>query len=198
MELEEMKAQWGEMSVEMEKQKKLTGSLIIKMTRVNYNNKLSKIFIPEAIGSAVGFGIVVFILINIRELNTWYLMVCGIVSALILVILPVLSIRSILKMRSVNISANNYKQSLLEYSKGKIRFVFAQKLTFYLGAILMLTSLPVMGALIAHKDVFKVASVWYWYVIAFPLFYWFAKWVFKSYIKMLAGAENILKELEVD
>ena len=125
-------------------------------------------------------------------------MVCGIVSVLILIVLPVLSIRSIFKMRSVNISANNYKQSLLEYSKGKIQFVFAQKLTFYLGAILMVVSLPVMSALIAHKDVFKVASVWYWYAIAFPFFYWFAKWVFKSYIKMLAGAENILKELEVD
>ena len=33
MELEEMKTLWGEMSMEIEKQKKLTDSLIIKMTQ---------------------------------------------------------------------------------------------------------------------------------------------------------------------
>ena len=99
-------------------------------------------------------------------------------------------------MRFVNISENSYKQSLLEYTNGKMQFVFAQKLSFCLGAILMLAILPVMGQLIGGKDIFITTSLWYWYPIAFPFFYWFAQSVFKRYNKTSADAENILKELE--
>ena len=124
------------------------------------------------------------------------MLVCGIISVLILFVLPLLSIKAICKIRSLNILDNNYKQSLLEYSKGKIQFVFVQKLSFYLGSILMLVILPVMGQLIGGKDLFTETRLWMWYAIGFPFFYWFAKWVFKSYIKSTADAENILKELK--
>jgi len=197
MELEEMKTLWGEMSAELEKQKKLTDSLIIKMTQVNYKNKVAKIWAPEAIGSAVGFAYAGYILINMAALNTWYLMFCGIVSVLIMITMPTLSITSIFKIRHLNIAANNYKQSLLEYSNGKKRFVSVQKFKFYLGAILLLVVMPVMSELIGGKDIFKAPGVWYWYVIAFPFYYWFAKkWVPGCYNNILAGAENILKEIE--
>src|SRR5450755_839428 len=152
MELEEMKALWGEMSVEIEKQKKLTDSRVIRMIRVDFRNKISKIWIPEIIGSLGCLAWVLFILMNFERLNTWYLLVCGIVSALILLLLPLLSVRAIWKMRSVNISANNYKQLLSEYSKRRIQFLSVQKLTFYLGAILMVTIFPVAGLLIGGKN----------------------------------------------
>ena len=97
MELEEMKTLWGEMSIEIEKQKKLTDSLIIKMTQADYRNKISKILIPEAIGALVCFAGILFILINIQKLNNWYLLVCGITSALILFVLPLLSLKAVLR-----------------------------------------------------------------------------------------------------
>jgi hypothetical protein len=195
MELEEMKTLWEEMSVEVEKQKKLTDSLIIKMTRADYRNKLNKIMLPEAIGTLVCLIGTVFILVNLQKLNTWYLLACGVVSALILVLLPVLSIKAIRKMQSVNISNNNYKQLLLEYTDSKIQFVFVQKLSYCFGALLMIAILPVMGQLIGGKDFFVTTRLWYWYAIVFPFFYWFSKSVFKSYNKTSADAENILKEL---
>ncbi|MEP6712504.1 MAG: hypothetical protein ABJA37_08820 [Ferruginibacter sp.] len=196
MELEEMKTLWNEMSVEMDKQKKITDSLIIKMTKSDYRNKLSRIFIPEAIGSIGCLALVVFILINFQKLTTWYLQACGVGAILILISLPVLSLRAIYNLKQVNISGNNYKQSLLQYSKGKLQFVSVQKLSFYLGAILMLAALPVMGELIAGKDLFKESRLWLWYSLAFPFFYGVNRWVFKKYIKMAGDAENILKELE--
>jgi len=197
MELEEMKTIWGEMSAAIEKQKMLTDALIIRMTQADYRNKINKILIPEAVGSAVCFAAFLFILINLQKLDPWYLMVCGIMSSLIIILLPVLSVKAIYKMHSINIGGNNYKQSLLEYSKGKLQFVFVQKLTFYLGSLLILTLVPVMGKLIANADMFKVTRLWYCYVIMFPFFYWFATWVFKQYRKIIQGAENILKELEI-
>jgi hypothetical protein len=196
MELEEMKSQWVEMSKEFENQRKLTESLIIKMTTTDYKNKFSKILIPEVIGAFICFTGALFILVNLQKLNNWYLMICGTISVLILFLLPVLSFSSIHKIRSVNILNNDYKQSLLEYSKGKLRFVFVQKLSFYLGAILMLVILPVMGKLIGGKDFFIETRLWFWYAIGFPFFYGYSKWVFKKYLKITEDAENILKELE--
>ncbi|MBL0358872.1 MAG: hypothetical protein IPP72_19285 [Chitinophagaceae bacterium] len=195
MELDEMKILWGEMSAEMEKQKKLTGSLIIRMANDRYTNKLNSILIPELLGTLVCIAGLLFITIEFQQLNTWYLQACGIIAVVILVSLPFLSFKSIFKLRSVNILQNNYRQSLLEYAIGKKRFVQVQKLSFYLSAVLLLVLLPVMAQLISGKDMFAVNRLWLWYAIAFPFFYPFSQWVFRSYVKTVEEAENMLKEL---
>ncbi len=196
MELDEMKMLWGEMSAEIEKQKKLTGSLIIKMTAQDYRNKINKIFYPEAISSVVALAEIVYILINIQKLNNWYLLSCGIITVLALITLPLLSFKTIHRMKSVNILDKNLKQSLLDYSKAKLQFVFVQKLNFYLGSVLMLAILPVMGMIMAGKDFFKETNMWLWLCVGFPFYYLFANWVFKSYKRMADAAGNILKEVE--
>jgi len=195
MELEEMKNLWQEMSAGVEKQKKLTDSLIIKMTQMNYKNKLNKILIPEAVSAPIAFGAAVFISVNIMKLNTPLLLGCGIISILISFLMPILSINSILRMRSLNVSANNYKESLLEYSKAKMHFVFIQKLSFIFGAMILVTGIPVMCQLMGKQYALKTNQIWYSYVIAFPFFLLFARWVFKYYIKSASSAGNILKEL---
>jgi hypothetical protein len=197
MEIEEMKTLWEEMSSEIEKKNKLTDTMIIKMIHTDYRNKLQNILIPEVIGAFVCLAGALFIIVNLQKLNVWYLLICGIVSVLILFLLPILSLKAIRKIRSLNIPDNNFKQSLLEYSKSKLQFVFVQKLSFYLGALLMLSIIPVMGKLISGTDFFKATSLWYWYAIGFPFFYFFANWVFKSYRKTVSQAESILKELDV-
>ena len=196
MELEEMQTLWGEMSVAVEKQKKLTDSLILKMIRVDFRNKLNRILIPEAISALIAFAAVAYILFNLEKLNTWYLLTCGITTILILVVLPILSIRTIYKMKGVNILANDLKHSLQQYSKQKLRWVTVQKTSFYLGAILMLVTLPAVCQIISGVDVFTKTKVWLGYAIAFPFYYAFAKWVLKFYTKTTTDAEAILKELE--
>ncbi len=197
MELEEMKTLWMEMSAEVEKQKKVTNSLIIKMTEVNYKNKLGKILIPEAIGSLFCLGEALYVLANFEKLNNWYLMVCGGVAVVILFVLPLLSIRAICNLWSFNIVDSNYKQSLMVYSKSKTQFALVQKVSFYLGSILLVVILPVMVKLITGADFFKVTRSWLWYAISFPMFYYCAKWTFKSYNKTIEHAQNIWKELEI-
>jgi hypothetical protein len=196
MELEEMKSLWGEISAEVEKQKKLTDQLILKMIRLNFRNKINKILIPELSGSVVALAAVVFIMLRFQKLNTWYLQAAGVVAAFILIILPVLSILSIHGLLSVNISAKNYKDTLFAWNKGRKRWVLAQKLGFYLGAILMAVILPVMVRLMDGKDVFLEPRIWLCYALSLPFFLFFTRWVFRKYLKMTADAENTLNELE--
>jgi hypothetical protein len=126
MELDEMKSKWMEMSAEVEQQKKLTSSLIIRMTAVSYRNKLNKILVPEAIGALGGWAASLAILVNLQKLDTPYLMACGIISVVILFILPVLSIGAVYKMGSISIISGTYSQALAAYAKGKLRFVLGQ------------------------------------------------------------------------
>jgi hypothetical protein len=196
MELEEMKSLWEEMTAEIEKQKKLTDQLILKMTHIHFRQKIYTILIPEAIGSLISVATIAFIFFRFEKLNTWYLQTAGIISALILAILPILSFRAIHKMLAVHISAQNYKVALSAWNKGRKRFVLVRKLGFYLGAILLALMLPVMVRLRDGKDVFLELRTWLSYAIALPFFFFFAKWVFRKYFKIATDAENILRELE--
>lgn len=196
MELEEMKTMWTKMSAEIEKQKKVTDSLIIKMTETNYRTKLGRILAPEIAGAIICFAAMLFIFINIQQLHPGYLLACGICAIVILFLLCWLPLKAIWKIHSISIETKSYKQVLLEYSTSKKRFVFVQKLSFYLSAVLLLVALPVMGMLIAGKDLFKETNFWMFYAVAFPCFYPFSKWVYKSYSNMVADAENILRGLE--
>lgn len=196
MEITEMQSRWNELSVKIEKQKKLTDSLIIKMTKKDYRNRINKILLPEAIGTLGCFTIVVFILVGLPRLTNWYLLACGIISAALLVLMPILSLISVYSMKSINSPGTNLKQTLENYSTAKLRFVFIQKLIFILGAMLTITILPVTGMLIADKDFFKETNLWLYYSLGFPFYLLFARWVFKSYKKIADAAGSILKELE--
>jgi transcription antitermination factor NusG len=196
MELDEMKTQWQAMSVEIEKQKKLTDAIIIKMTQLNYKNKINKILLPEASASVICMAALCYLLVNLRHLTTWYLLVCGLIAVVVLFVTPILSISTILKMAAIDVSANDYKQTLAAWSKRKIQFVNGQKLSICLASLIMVVLPPVAFKLIAGMDLFKTGNLWYWYAICFPLFYWGANWVYKYYVKTVGDAENILKELE--
>lgn len=198
MELEEMKTLWDEMSGAIEKQQKLTDSLILKMTRTSFRNKVNTIFIPEIIGSAVCMAAVLLILFNFQALNNWYLLFCGLASVTILILIPALSLQSIFAIRSINISGNNLEQLILQYSKTKKHFIAIQKTSFYLGALLFLVSIPVMGKVIGNKDFFKEADLWYIFAVGFFAFYFFARWIFKKYTKAVEDAENIIRELQCE
>lgn len=198
MELEEMKEQWQEMSKEIKKQQLLTDKLIIDMTQEKYNSKIKSISIPETIGTFICFAMVTYIFINFYKLDTWYMRLSGIFTALFCVVLPVLSLRSIFRMQRLNMSTLNYKQALEKFAKNKKQFVLIQKVSFYLNFVLVIVSLPVASKLMSGKDLFLESKVWLWYIpFGFIFLYLFSKWVFKHYKKNTESAEELLKDLEI-
>ncbi|WP_298363336.1 hypothetical protein [uncultured Lutibacter sp.] len=197
MDLEEIKNQWDKMSKDIKKQKILTDKLIIDMTQEKYNNKLKLISIPETIGTVICFAGAIYIFINFGKLDTWYMQLSGLFTALFCIILPILSLRSIFGMQKLDMSNNNYKQSIEKFAKSKKQFVLIQKVSFYLSFILVLVCLPVAGKLMNNKDLFLESKVWLWYIpFGFVFLYVISRWVFKKYKRATTSAENLLKELE--
>ena len=197
MEPEEMKNLWSEMSAEREQQKLLTDQLIFTMTKNKYQSKLKKIWMPEIIGTIVSLAAVLYILMEFQKFNNWYLEASAIISVVILVVLSILSIRSVQRLRSVNISQISFRESLSAYAQRKKEFISVQKLSFVLGALLLVVVLPVMGRLIGGKDLFANSCLWIWYSIGFIFFSFCARYVFRHYLKTASEAENIFKELDI-
>jgi hypothetical protein len=196
MEFEELKSQWSEMSANVANRKKLTDKKISTMTEISYMDKIRKIKIWEVTGAIFCCVALIFILIGMNKLEPWYLMICGIVSVMMLILMPALSLSTLFKISSTNIATNDYRQVLFDYNTRKINFINVQKLSICLGALLFVTILPVMGRLITGKDLFKSATIWYIYSVGFPFLYYFATWVFKKYNSSLNKAEEILHDLK--
>ncbi|MDY8135839.1 hypothetical protein [Aquimarina sp. 2201CG5-10] len=199
MELEEMQAVWSDLSDQLEKQKKLTDKMIIMMTEEQYRSKWKRIAYPEIMGGIICFGVALLILINMKTLETWYNITFGIASAIILLILPILSLKSITKMSRINFAEKSYKDTLLVYAKSKKQFQSVQKVAYYLSFILMFLILPVTSKILGDKDMFTgVKNIWPLVIfiplgVAFLVF--FSKWVHKCYNRNIVEAENLIKEI---
>ena len=199
MNVEELQSIWNEMSAELEKQKRLTHEIIIKMTKERYKGQLQKIAKYEGIGAVVCFGAAVFILLNFDKLDTWYLVVCGAFTMMYLLVLPIMVLRSIQNMRRIDISEGNYTDNLQSFTKARDQFLFLQRIGIGLAFLLILTTLPVAGKLMNNKDIFMNSELLLWYMPVMILFLVvFSRWGYKTYKNITKSAENILREVEPD
>ena len=192
-----MKSLWEDMSQKVDQQKVLTDKLIIDMTQERYANKLSGISIPETIAALICFAVVIYLISNFGLLDVWYLKLSGIITIASCLILPVLSLKSIQKMKAINISKNTYKESLITYAKGKIKFMLIQKVSFYTSFLVLISSVIVFGKIMKGIDVFTMTEKLNWLVPSgIGVLYIFTQWVLKKYKKATTSANNILNELE--
>ncbi len=192
-----MKGLWNSMSEELDRQKLLTDQMVLEMTRQKYRSKLRQISLPETVGTIVCFAMAAYALVNFGKLDTWYLALCGVLSISFCLVLPVLSLRSIDRMKQIDLRQNSYRESLVEYARRKARFVRIQKAGYYLGFIFCLAVLPVAGKLMKGKDLLLDGKIWIWYIPLMLVFhYLFSKWVWKHYSSLADGARNLLEELK--
>jgi len=198
MELDEMKNQWDEMSKEIKKQQILTDKLIVDMTQEKYNNKIKSISIPETIGAVICFASALYILMNFNKLDTWYLIVCGVFAVVYLIIMPIKSLRSIHKIKSINLSDKNVTETLIDFTKSKKKFWLVQRIGFYLNFIFIVTILPISGKLLSNKDLFLESKLWYLYIPMLVIFLLVITFLgLKHFKKATESAESLLKDLEI-
>ncbi len=199
MELEELQATWLQMSTELENQKKLTNDIIMKMTQDKYAKKFSKISMLETIGAIICFMVVLLLIINFKKLDTPFLIGCGILTLIFLIILPVVVLRLLSKIRNLDIISNTYKETLIQYTKTKNKLLFIQKANLVLSFVYFFITLPLATKIIGNKNLVlsdKGASFYILTIVVLVGLFFFARWGYRSYKKIIAGAENVIKELE--
>ena len=196
MEIEEMKTLWENMSQELDRQKLLTDKMVLEMTQKKYKDTLRSISLPETAGAIICFAMALFIIFNFGKLDTWYLILCGLVSIGFCVILPILSMQSIIRMKKIDVSGNSYKESLKQYAHEKRQFIKVQKTAYYFGFVFALTVLPVFGKIMKDKDFLLDSKLWIWYIPMAVIFHFlFSKWVYRHYTSITKGAQKLLDDL---
>ncbi len=199
MELEEMQTVWSQMSDQLKQQQKLTDKIIIDMTQQKFKNRFSTLSFYEIIGAGICFAAVIFIILNLQKMNTWYLMSASILSIVSLLILPIFSLRSLFGMKNLNLTTNSYKDTLVEFIKKKKQMLLVQQLSAVFSVILIWLVTPVFTMAFNNKDFFQQEHstgllIFYALVTIGVLF--FARWGFRCYKSITAKAEADLKELE--
>lgn len=192
-----MKSQWEDMSHKVDQQKILTDQLVIDLTKERFDTKMRAISIPESITALMCFAAVLFIISNFNSLDVWYLQLSGVLAIIACLVLPVLSLRSIQKMKSVHISKSTFKETVEAYAKGKSKFMQIQKISFYTSFIVLVALVIVFGKIMKDIDVFTMTEKLNWLVPSgIGVLYIFSQWVLKKYRKATESANTILQELE--
>ena len=199
MEIEEMKTLWSEVSHQLEQQKKLTNEIIMNMTQERYTNKFKTISTYETIGAIICYGIAINILANFGKLDTWYLKACGIFTIAFLLILPVLVLRALSRIKRLNITNKNYKETLVSYTKAKTRLLKLQQFGIAGSFVLMFAVAAVFSKLWSNKDFFMIErNAWSYVVIGVASLFvaLVSRWGYGHYKRITNSAESLLKELE--
>ncbi|NNL01855.1 MAG: hypothetical protein HKP39_06230 [Eudoraea sp.] len=197
MELQELQTLWSQMSRELADQKKLTNDIIMKMTQEKYVNKFGKIAVYETIGAVICFAAALYVLFNFGKLEVWYLQLCGIFTLLFLIILPILTLRSLRRIKEINVVENSFVDTIVQFTKAKNQLLLLQRVGIYLSFLLMFTTLPVASKLLKNKDLFLETDIWYVYLPIMGIFlFFFTRWGYGCYKNITSSAESILSELE--
>ncbi len=199
MEIGELQATWTQMSEELDKQKRLTNKIVMEMTQQKYKNKFQALAFYETIGAVICFAVALFLIFNFNKLDTWYLLLCGIITLAFILTLPVLTLRGISKIKNLNIAENSYKETVLSYSKAKKRLLTIQQFGIYASFGLMFTTIPVASKILSDKDFFLMEKdVWLYGFISIVLvfLFFFARWGYGCYKRITNSAEDTLRELE--
>lgn len=197
MELEEMKTAWQNIDKELQQQKILTNKLIIDMTKERYQNRFSHITTYESIATAICFGAAAYIILNFYKLDTWYFMASGVITIILLITLPIVSLSLLKKLKNVDIKYNTYKESLIQFSTRKEKLLLFQKMTFYLNFALILIILPLAGKLLNNKDIIGDLRLWFLYLPVMIIFLvFFSRWVYNGYKGITDHAGKILEQIE--
>jgi len=199
MDLEEIKAIWSDMSDQLEQQKKLTNEIIIKMTQERYSNKFQKITIFESMGAVVCFIAAFYIIINFDKLDTWYLVVCGVITLVFMLVLPILVLRSLHQIRNLNITESSYRDTVVNYERIRRNLLMQQQFGIYGSFVIFFTTLAIFFRISSGEDIFQDyqdTGVYIFGAIVCVLLYFFARWGYGCYKSITSSAESIIKELE--
>jgi hypothetical protein len=199
MELTEMKSLWENMSQKIDQQKVLTDPIIKEMTKKRYSKEVRFITISESIGIVVAISTLLYLLLNFDKLDTWYFMVFGIIAILTLLVMPIVSLKSMKILTQINIANDNYKQSLTNFAKGKKQHLLVQQIGAYLSIPIFLIFIILTQKIVNNNDLLidKGLGV-YWYVIPIGIAFQFlvSKWILLKHKKTINSAETILEELK--
>ena len=157
---------------------------------------MKKILLPEIVGSIVCLTAAAFIGLNFENLDSILLQGTGVLSILLLLLLPIISAISTWQLSTAHNVNKPYAETLKAFANQKVRFVKLQKLNITLSYLLLVSIIVLLSKLFNGKDLSDNKYFWLFsFTIGFIFLLFYSKWVEKYYYKTLQQAEELLNEL---
>ncbi|MGE6802525.1 hypothetical protein [Pseudomonas hunanensis] len=193
MELDDLKKSWSEAS----NQVRIDNKMIDQITKSKYKTGLKKIIYPEIIGILICILGAIYIGLHFDKLDTNLLKGTGVLAIIILVILPGISLMSLLQFNTIGDLNKPYSETLKDFATQKNRFHKLFKINSTLSYLLLVTVIVLLSKLFGENDITK--SKYFW-ILSFSLSYifllFYSKWVAKYYTNSLKQIEDLLNELK--
>ncbi|MFV8325223.1 hypothetical protein [Flavobacterium sp. ZS1P14] len=193
MELDDLKKSWEAVNPK----EKIDAKMIDQITQDKYTSNFKKIVYPEIIGILICFLGAIYIGLNIQELDTNLLKGTGILAIVLLVVIPIISLVSILQFKSVGDVNKQYAETLKDFAVQKIQFHHLQKINVTLSYLLLVTIIILFSKLFGKNDITESKMFWVFsFTLGYVFLLFYSKWVGKYYKNTLQQSEDLLKELE--
>ncbi len=197
MELDELKTIWDEASNPSEKQPFLKPKTIEKMTETGYKSKLKKVIYHETLGTFFAFGAVAYMIVNFSKLSTPFFQGIGIITIIMLVVLPTISLVLLSQINSVGDVSRPFAETLKTFATQKLRFIRFQQASVIAAYVLLVFVIMLMPKFTGGRSLNENKFFWSGAIaIGYIFLSFFSRWVIRYYSKALAQSEELLRELD--
>lgn len=197
MDLQELKNEWDAVNRSTGAAPISTNRIMDAITQKKYTIMIKKIKYAEWTGSLVCVCAAGYMLYNFGKLDALYLQGIGIITVLLLLMMPAIGLLSLQRLNVSHSTGLPHTEALKQFALQKIAFWKLQRLNFLLGFLLLVATVVLLPVLVNGKNITK--DNYYW-VLAFPVGYLFKLFADRSakryYKHSLQQAEILLKEIE--
>jgi uncharacterized integral membrane protein len=196
MELEEMQSLWDDMNQKPVKQK---GSHlnISNMTQLKYNKKAYIFKVGEIMGLLVAYTFAGIILYKFNTLDKWYLIICGIILVMYLLVMPLYTIAGIIRMKKIDLAKSSYKEVMEHFYSVKSRLKQTEKISFIASPFIFVASMVILTKIFTDIDFFALTfqlPMMLLIVLSFTGAILFNIWAFKKRVEQLQSVKQLLEE----
>ena len=198
MELEELQQQWDAMSKRVDKLEVLNKKQIMEITNQKYKKRFNRFWLYESTGAIICVTMAIIILFNLAVMDTMLLKITALLLAASLIIMPVFTLKSLHKVKSLKWSSESYKTVLLKFQKSKKRLLNLQRLAIPYSVFVFFTSMVVTSKLLGNDDFGNDFGVGMYVFIAVMLtsVILFALWGNRKYKQCMQVTESMISEVE--
>ena len=199
MDLESMKETWLKMSEELEKQKKLTNEIILKMAHERSSSRLNRIIYMELIGCGIALLVLIYILFNFHRLDNWLTISGGVGTAVIMIAAVIMSVNIMRKAKKINILKTTYGKVISDFNDLTKTLGIYKRASIGLNIIMPFLLMPPMAQLLAGKDLltdleeFKETLIMTFILIP-PMLYF----IIRYYTRSMSKVRQAINELKED
>ncbi|MFD2523128.1 hypothetical protein [Emticicia soli] len=197
MELDELKNIWDTAHDATNTQQILNTKMIEKMTQTRFKSRLQKVVFHELIGALMCIAAVAYMAFNFDKLTTPFFQGLGIVTALLLMVLPIVSLMLIWQINSLGNVSQPIAETIKQFATQKLRFIRFQQLSVVAAYILIVFVFLLMPKFTGGRSLNDNKYFWAFAVaFGYIFLYFFSRMVIKYYGNALQQAEELLRELE--